>query len=72
MQKEFIIEWEEELGKFSCDVNGIIRCSPFLRDLLDDIANLFNYKYEEQYSESHYKLMLEETQGITIKLDFDY
>jgi hypothetical protein len=72
MQTEFTIEWEDELNKFSCDINGVVRCSPLIGDLLDDIANLFGYKYEEQYSESHYKIMLEQDLGITIKLDFDY
>lgn len=72
MQTEFIIEWEDDLEKFYCDINGVLRCSLFLRDLLDDIANLFGYEYEEQYSESHYKIMLEEDLSISIKLNFDY
>ncbi|MEG2707466.1 MAG: hypothetical protein RR959_09005 [Erysipelotrichaceae bacterium] len=72
MQKEFIIEDDEELNKFTCDVNGVLRCSPFIRDLLDDIAKLYDYTYKERYSESHYKIMLEEDLGISIKLNFDY
>lgn len=72
MQTEFIIEYEDDLDKFTCEIGETIRCSVFVRDLLDDIANLFGYKYEEQYSESHYKIMLEENLGITIKLGFDY
>lgn len=72
MQTEFIIEYEDDLDKFTCEIGQTVRCSLFVRDLLDDIANLFGYKYEEQYSESHYKIMLEEDLGITIKLDFEY
>ena len=72
MQTEFNIEWEDDLNKFYCDINGVLRCSPFVGDLLDDIAWLFSYKYKDMYSESHYKIMLEEDLGISIKFNFDY
>lgn len=72
MQTQFIIEYEDDLEKFSCDVNGVLRCSPFISDLLDDIAWLFSYKYKDMYSESHYKITLEKDLGIYIKLNFDY
>lgn len=72
MQTEFIIEYEDDLDKFSCEIGETIRCSVFVRDLLDEIANLFGYKYEEQYPTSHYKSMLEKDLGISIKFNFDY
>lgn len=72
MQTEFIIEYEDDLGKFYCEINGVVRCSPFVRDILDDIANLFGYVYKEQYSESHYKVALEQDLVISIKFNFDY
>ena len=72
MQTEFIIEYEDDLDKFSCEIGETIRCSVFVRDLLDDIANLFGYVYEEQYSESHYEIMLEKDLSISIKFNFDY
>ena len=72
MQTEFIIEYEDDLNKFSCEINGIVRCSLFIQDLLDDIANLFDYVYEEQYSESHYKVALEQDLGIKINFNFEY
>lgn len=72
MQTEFTIEYEDDLDKFTCEIGQTIRCSLFVRDLLDDICNLFGYKYEEQYSESHYKVALEQDLGISIKFNFDY
>lgn len=72
MQKEFIVEWEDDLDKFSCEIGDVCYCSPFLEDILDDIAKRFDYVYKEKYSESHYKATLEADLGIVIHLNFDW
>ena len=72
MQTEFDIEWEDDFSKFSCEIEGRIRCSPFVEDILNDISTLYRYTYVKQISESHYKLMLEQELGIKINFNFDY
>ena len=69
MQTEFIIEWEDGLNTFSCEVDGVLRCSPFIRDLLDDIAKLYKYEPKIIYSESHYAKVLENELNITIEIE---
>lgn len=51
-------------------LEGRIRCSPFVEDLLNDISTLYGYDYVKQISESHYKLMLEQELGIKINFNF--
>lgn len=72
MQKEFSIEYDEELNKFTCDINGVIRYSPFVRDLLDDVAKLYDYEPKIIYSESHFAKVLEDELNIAIDINIDY
>lgn len=68
MQTEFIIEWEDDLNKFICEIGETIRCSVFVRDLLDDIAKLYEYEPKIIYSESHYVKVLENELNIVIEI----
>ena len=68
MQTEFIIEWEDDLNKFICEIDETIRCSVFVRDLLDDIAKLYEYEPKIIYSESHYVKVLENELNIVIEI----
>lgn len=71
MQTEFIITFDETLGKLSCDIEGTIHMSPYLDDLLDEIANYYGYMYQDFYTTEDKKIVLEQELEITIVYDFD-
>lgn len=72
MQKEFVVEWEDDSEQFYCKIGNVCYCSPFFSDILNEIARQFDYVYKQKYSESHYKGTLEADLGIVIHLNFDY
>lgn len=70
--KEYVIKWLDNEDKFQLELNGIVWTTPHLKQLLDEIAHEHNYEYEEQHSEPHYQMKLQDDLGILIKFDFSY
>ena len=75
MKKTFDVFYDEDKELFYCyldDKESNLITSQFFIDILIEIAKMYDYVATDIYSESYYRVVLEDVLGITINTHFDY
>ena len=71
-QTQYSITYDDFNDSFLCNIGGETISANFVGEILNYIANLYDYEPKIIYSESHYVAVLQDELNINIKLDFDF